>query len=156
MIHHASMCATDPAAVAAGLAELLAADMLRAPSPPLPAGSWFVSLRDQVGSLIQVLPADTVYRVDVPGGLARQEGPRCLPQSHFLIGTPLSQQSIDEIASRLKWRHGQVSAGLFEFTKVWVENHFLVGLMTPAQAEVYRRRFGLAERSRLEQRLREL
>lgn len=46
MIHHASMCVPDPAAAAQGLAELLAADLLRALSPPFPAGAWLVALRD--------------------------------------------------------------------------------------------------------------
>jgi hypothetical protein len=154
MFHHASICVPDPEAAALGLAELLAADLLQAPCPPFPAAAWFVLARDQVGSMLEVLPIDIGNRRDA----ACTDRPSCAPpawtQRQFLFSTSLSQAYIDATTVRLGWRSCQVDTGLFQSTQVWVQNFVPIELMTPAQANVYRQRFGLAERALLNERLR--
>ena len=156
MIHHCALRVPDATAAARGLATLLAADLLLAPSPAFPPGSWLVALRDQVGSLIAVLQADAALQSDPQVGLATLERPPTCTQTRLLLSTPLSQSCINATVANLGWRSTRLNSGLYAFTQIGVQNHVLVDLMTQAQANIYRRRLGLGERPMLEARLRRM
>jgi hypothetical protein len=142
MLHHVSFSARQPEVVAKGLAKLLECSALRAPCPPFPSGSWFVCLGDVHGTMLEVLPWS--YVQDKQTGLRRisDELMGAGTSSHLLIQSPLSASEIAACASELGWSAHAASTGLFEFTKIWVENTFLIELMTAEQAEDYIANFG--------------
>jgi hypothetical protein len=154
MLHHFSFNARDAAFVAASLAALLSARSLRAPSPPFPAGSWFVCVGDAPGTLIEVMPWGETRDPDGPNGVGQDADMRPNSGSHILIGTPLSTARLLDEATRFGWRAETASAGLFKFVKVWVENAFLVEFLPPEHQAEYRAAFGPAGIDRLDQELR--
>lgn len=155
MIHHASFSAREPEKVARGLARLLGARALAAPCPPFPDGAWFVCLGDDAGTLLEILPWE---RVQAKSGGASEvdEAMSERTSTHFLMSTPRSTADIEQIAGEEGWEHAHANAGFFRFTKVWVENRFLVELMTADQARGYRESFGAAGIDALDGKLREL
>ena len=160
MIHHASFSARNPEAAAHGLARLFACAALKAPSPPFPAGSWFVCLGDAGGTILEVLPWGHIlwnHAQDKGGaGKSFDESMREHTSTHFLVQTPLSTSRIEEIAAEEGWDCFPGNAGFFQFTKVWVEGSFLIELMTPEQAESYAAHFGREGINMLDGKLREL
>ena len=151
MINHISIAANEPERVANALAEIW--DGVVFPFPPNP-GSFMVVANDGKGSAVEVLPAGTVL---VPGeGLPAEDDLDALTEefegkfvksdfvpryvaTHLNVNTLKSIDEIREIAKREGWRvlvanRGQ---GLFQLIEVWVENTFMVELMTPEQTARY-------------------
>ena len=60
------------------------------------------------------------------------------------------------LAEREDWRVENADAGLFEFIKVWVENSFLVELMTPEMTRAYVVVFGAEGAGEIDAKLRAL
>lgn len=155
MLHHVSFSARQPETVAKGLAKLLAANAFRAPCPPFPTGSWFVCLGDVHGTMLEILPWSYVQDKQ---GLRRisDELMGAGTSTHLFMQSPLSTVEIAECAAELGWSAHPVSTGLFEFTKIWVENQFLLELMTLEQAEEYMSHFGAFGIATLDGKLRGL
>jgi hypothetical protein len=156
MLHHVSFNVRDPGAVAPVLAELLGAAALRAPSPPFPAGAWFVCCGDECGTLIEVMPWGEVRDPGTPGGAGHDPAMRPHSGAHILAGTPHAVEAVLAVAARAGWRAELASAGLFSFVKVWVENAVLVELLTPEQAPAYREAFNARGLTTLDAKLRDL
>ncbi len=156
MLHHVSFSARHPEVVAKGLAKLLECSAVRAPSPPFPAGAWFVCLGDVHGTMLEILPWS--YVQDKQAGLRRisDELMGAGTSTHLLMQTPLSATQIAECATELGWQAYPASTGLFEFTKIWIENTFLLELMTLEQAEEYQAHFGAFGLATLDNKLRGL
>ena len=76
--------------------------------------------------------------------------------THLLMQSPLSTAEIAACAAELGWKAHPASTGLFEFTKIWVENVFLLELMTTQQAEDYLENFGAFGIATLDGKLRGL
>lgn len=76
--------------------------------------------------------------------------------THILLQTSCSTSQIETIANKEGWDCVPASAGFFSFTKVWVEDTFLVELMTPEQATSYTANFGTEGMLELDGKLREL
>lgn len=156
MLHHVSFSARQPEVVAKGLAKLLHCSAVRAPCPPFPTGAWFVCLGDMCGTMLEVLPWSHVQ--DKQSGLRRisDELMGAGTSTHLLMQSPLSASEIAACASDLGWSAHPVSTGMFEFTKIWIENTFLLELMTAEQAEDYIAHFGTFGIVTLDNKLRAL
>ena len=156
MLHHVSFNARVPEVVATGLAQLLRAHALRAPNPPFPAGSWFVCLGDEPGTLLEILPWGHVLDKNAPGGTTIDQLMRERTSTHVLLQTPLAPHQIERIAAEQGWDSSPADAGLFQFTKVWIGGRFLVELMSPEQAAVYTAAFGRKGIATLDEKLRDV
>ena len=151
MINLISIAVHEPERVANVLAEFW--DGLVFPFPPAP-NSFFVLANDGKGTGVEITPYNTVL---VPGqGLppeddlaAATEGyearfvasdfaPKYVA-THLNISTHLSIEEIKAIANREGWRvlvcnRGE---GLFQLVEVWIEDRFMLEVMTPEQTARY-------------------
>ena len=151
MINHISIAVNDPQRVANVLAEIWEGAVY--PFPPAP-GSFFVVANDGRGSAVEVTPAGTVL---IPGQGLPDENDLSAPTeeyegqfvqselkpkyvaTHLNINTKKSIEEIRAIAKREGWRvlvcnRGE---GLFQLIEVWVENTFMLEVMTPEQTARY-------------------
>ena len=151
MINHISIAVNDPQRVANVLAEIW--DGMVFPFPPAP-NSFFVIANDGRGTAVEVTPAGTVL---VPGEGLPDENDADAPTeefeakfvqsdfrptyvaTHLNINTKKSIEEIREIANREGWRvlvcnRGE---GLFQLIEVWIENSFMLEVMTPEQTARY-------------------
>lgn len=154
MLHHVSFSVHAPERAAAITAALMGGSAVQGPSPPFPPGTWFALAGDDAGSLIELTPWGTV--VDPQKSLARDEAMRARTASHVLASTPLSGERVAALAAREGLRAVPVDAGLFRFLKVWIEDSFLLELMTPEQRNDYVACFGVDGIERVDERLRGL
>jgi hypothetical protein len=153
MINHISIAVNNPEKVAGVLAELWNGFVV--PFPPCP-GSFMVFANDGRGSAVEITPADTIL---VPGeGLPPEENfdtatpteeyeaqfvksdfvPQYVP-THLNINTNLNEAEVKEIAKRENWRVLTCNRdrGLFQLIEVWVEDRFMLEVMTPEQTARY-------------------
>ena len=151
MINHISIAVNEPERVANVLAEIW--DGMVFPFPPAP-NSFFVIANDGRGTAIEITPAGTVL---VPGEGLPDENDLDTPTeeyeakfvqsefrptyvaTHLNINTKKSIDEIREIARREGWRvlvcnRGE---GLFQLVEVWIENTFMLEVMTPEQTARY-------------------
>jgi hypothetical protein len=156
LLHHVSFNARDPERVAGVLAELLGAQALRAPAPPFPKAAWFVCCGDEVGTLVEVMPWGETRDASSPRGVSFDADMRETSGAHVLMSTPHRADHIFTLAEREDWRVENADAGLFKFIKVWVENTFLVELMTPEMTRAYVAAFGAAASHEIDGKLRAL
>ena len=151
MINHISIAVQDPKRVADVLAEIW--DGMVYPFPPAP-GSFFVIANDGKGTAVEITPAGTVI---VPGEGLPDESDLEAPTEEFearfvksdlvprYVATHLNintRKSIDEIRAigkREGWRVlvANRGEGLFQLVEVWVENTFMLEVMTPEQTQRY-------------------
>ena len=151
MINHISIGVNDPENVAKVLAQFW--DGIVLPFPPAP-DSFMVLANDGKGTGVEITPINTII---VPGeGLPPEDeteaateayeakfvrsdfAPRYVP-THLNINTKLSIDEIKAIANREGWRTlvANRGEGLFQLVEVWVENRFMLEVMTPEQTERY-------------------
>lgn len=152
MINHISIGVHNPEKVANVLAELWNGMVLGFPPAP---GSFIVLANDGRGSAVEVTPIDTVL---VPGeGLpeiavdadtltenyeAKFVRSDFAPQyvaTHLNINTQLSVEDVMEIGRREGWRTLVCNRdrGLFQLIEVWIEDRFMLEVMTPEQTARY-------------------
>ncbi|MBW8729242.1 MAG: hypothetical protein JF625_29340 [Inquilinus limosus] len=141
MLHHMSFNAADPEDTARTLAGMLAATAVRAPTPPFPAGSWFVCAGDARGSYLEIIPWGHVFTPEAPFSLGRDPEMRPHGGAHVLCATPLSAPLLLDLAARKGWRSELVDTGLFRILKVWTADGFLVEMLPPEFAAAYRAAF---------------
>lgn len=154
MINHISIGVHNPEKVAGVLAELWS-DATVIPFPPCP-NSFIVIANDGKGSAVEITPADTIL---VPGdGLPPEEKfdlstpteeyeakfskSDTAPQyvaTHLNLNTPLSEREVKAIAAREGWRvlTANRGGGLFQLIELWIEDRFMLEVMTPEQTARY-------------------
>jgi hypothetical protein len=151
MINHISIAVNEPERVANFIAELW--DGRVYPFPPAP-DSFFVLADDGKGTAVEISPAGTVL---IPGeGLPDENDlgaetsqyeakfvqseyvPRYVA-THININTEKSIEEVRELANREGWRVLVCNrgGGLFQLVEVWVENTFMLEVMTPEQTARY-------------------
>jgi len=153
MINHISIAVHNPEKVANVIAELWNGAVV--PFPPAP-DSFIVFANDGRGSGVEITPINTVI---VPGnGLPPEEGfdintrteefeahfvqadsaPQYIP-THLNINTHLSIEEIKEIGRREGWRVLTCNRGegLFQLVELWIEDRFMLEVMTPEQTKRY-------------------
>jgi hypothetical protein len=151
MINHISIAVNEPERVAKVLAEIW--DGMVFPFPVTP-GAYFAIANDGKGTAVEIIPNGMVI---IPGdGLPPEDDinaateefeakfvksdlvPRYVA-THLNINTRKHIEEIREIAKREGWRmmvanRGQ---GLFQLIEFWIENTFMVEVMTPEQTARY-------------------
>lgn len=154
MINHISVAVENPEKVANVLAELWNGAMV-VPFPPTPGG-YIVVANDGKGSAVEIIPSRTVL---VPGeGLPPEENfDQATPTeeyegrfvqmdvappfvaTHLNINTQLSEAKVKEIANREGWRVLTCNRdkGFFQLIELWIEDRFLLEVMTPEQTKRY-------------------
>lgn len=153
MINHISIAVHNPEKVANVIAELW--NGIVVPFPPTP-NSFMVFANDGRGSAVEITPVDIVL---VPGeGLPPEENfgvntqteeyeakfvkSDFVPQyvaTHLNINTHLSEEEIKEIGRREGWRVLTCNRGegLFSLVELWIEDRFMLEVMTPEQTARY-------------------
>jgi hypothetical protein len=153
MINHISIAVENPENVAHVIAELW--NGIVAPFPPAP-DSFIVFANDGKGSGVEITPINTVI---VPGkGLPPEEDNSVdvrteeyeahfvqsdsAPQyvaTHLNINTHLSIEEIKQIGRREGWRVLTCNRGegLFQLVELWIEDRFMLEVMTPEQTARY-------------------
>lgn len=154
MINHISVAVENPEKVANVLAELWNGAMV-IPFPPCPGGYIVVS-GDGRGSAVEIIPNKTVL---IPGeGLPPEENfsaatlteeyeakfvqtdvAPAYVATHLNINTTLSEAEVKEIAKREGWRVVTCNRdkGFFQLIELWIEDRFLLEVMTPEQTRRY-------------------
>ena len=144
MIHHFSIPALDPMAVARVLAELIGGRAYRFPGP-LPGAAMAVS-GDRHGTMFEIYPDSVVM---APG---EGEGPVSYRSDsagrhqfgfHALLSVPHDRATIERIGTAAGWRtrfFSRAAPGLppvFHVIEVWVENRLLLEVVPAGMIEVY-------------------
>jgi hypothetical protein len=144
VIHHVSIPARDPMAVARVLAELIAGRAYRFPGP-LPGAAMAVS-GDRYGTMIEIYPDNVVMTPgDADGPVAYRvdaESRRHLG-FHALLSVPHDRATIERIGGAAGWRtkfFSRAAPGLppvFHVVELWVENRFLLEVVPADMIDVY-------------------
>jgi hypothetical protein len=136
MLHHISMGAENPQHVASVLAELWQSQFF--PFPPVP-GAYIVLAGDAFGSAIEVLPfgVELVSGETAVTGYVNSDASR-YSTTHVAISVPVNRETIERIAAREGWRALHCERdGAFDLVEFWVENRFLIELLTPEMSLRY-------------------
>lgn len=151
MINHISIAVNEPERVANFLAEVW--DGIVMPFPPAP-GAFFVLANDGKGTAVEVMPAGTVMMPgeglpdendleaateDFEAQFVKSEFVPRYVATHLNVNTKKSIDEIREIAKREGWRVlvANRDRGFFQLIEVWVENTFMLEVMTPEQTARY-------------------
>lgn len=154
MINHISIAVEDPTRTANFLAEIW--DGIAFPFPPVDGG-YFVIANDGKGTAVEVLPANTIlvpgegmpdesdFSIETltetnEGQFVKSERAPDFGPVHLNITTHLSIEKIRAIADREGWRNLVCNRdrGLFQLVEVWVDNRFMLEVMTEDQTARYR------------------
>jgi hypothetical protein len=139
MIHHISFAARQPQRVAEAIAALWGGEAF--PFPPVAEGSWVAIAGDAHGTTMEVYPAGAELRPapgDADAAAFMQAEPRRYTATHAAIASPLSAEAVHALAAREGWlakdcRRG----GKFGVIEFWVENAFLLEVLTPEMQREY-------------------
>jgi hypothetical protein len=152
MINHISIAVHDTEKVSGVLAELWGGFAI--PFPPCP-NSFMVLANDGRGTAVEVTPIDTVLvpgeglpPEDLDAGTATEEyeakfvqtdAPAHYVATHLNISTALSEREVRVIAEREGWRVLTCNRGegLFQLIEMWIEDRFMLEVMTPEQTARY-------------------
>lgn len=168
MINHISIGVHNPEKAAKVIAELWT-NATVIPFPPCP-NSFIVIADDGKGSAVEITPVDTIL---VPGeGLPPEENfheatpteeyeakfmksdftPRYVA-THLNINTPLSEREVKAIGEREGWRvlTANRGEGLFQLIELWIEDRFMLEVMTPEQTARYVEMFSPASLAALKE-----
>jgi hypothetical protein len=136
MIHHISLPAHEPLRVAKVLAELTGGRYFEFPITP---GAYMTIVGDAHGTAIEVLPRQTAW---VPGATEVETAPVApggrFSGFHVALSVPVSRETIQEVGMREGWRVLDCDRGPFRLIEFWVENDFLIELLTAETAPTYR------------------
>lgn len=143
MLFHVSFCARNPSRVAAALAKILGAEVVRAPSPPFTDGALFVCCGDDRGTMIALEPWGVVYKPGPHNMTAMTKGDASPEHNafHALFLSAVSKERIFEIAAAEGWPAAQVPNGPFDVINVWLEGTQLIEFTTPELYPAYKATF---------------
>ena len=129
MIYHASIPAKDPGHVARVLAELL--DGRATPFAGHP-GAYMAWSGRHAGHLIEVLPA-------AAAAFASDDDARALYDSiHFALAVNQEPEVVLAVGAREGWRTRRCRrGGSFDVIEFWLENHFMIEVLTPQMQREY-------------------
>ncbi|MEA3061484.1 MAG: hypothetical protein QOJ94_1265 [Sphingomonadales bacterium] len=138
MIFHLSADADDPKRAAELVAALWGGKAY--PFPPIGIGSWVAMAGDERNTTFEFYARGTQLRPgegDAEGIIALAEGAP-YGASHAAIATHLSVEEVKALAAR----HGApakacVRGGLFGVIEVWIEERFMLEVLTPEMQAQY-------------------
>lgn len=137
MLHHFSIAAENPQRVAEVLAELWHGSSYPFPIYP---NSYVAFAGDDRGTMIEVYPLGSELHPGHPELPERVINPAASSYSatHAAIAVPVGQSDIEQIAAREGWFAQRCDRGpFFTVMEFWIENRFLVELLTPEMATQY-------------------
>jgi len=136
VIFHASIPADDPLRVARVLAELWRGEYY----PFLLPRTFIVFAGDDRGSELEVAPrGHELMAAPEQVGWHINEHPSPYNEVHLNIATPLSGDEVSTIAAREQWLARVCDrGGAFKVIEFWLENKFMLELMTAQEYERYR------------------
>ena len=132
MLFHLSIVAKNPKRVTHVLAQLMGGK-----AEPFPAveNAWIAFANDVLGTAIEVYPLETTLKQGLKNEpvIFAHEKEASYPKSvHFALKTSLEASQIFDIGKREGWRTLSCSrGGFFHVIELWIENEFLVELITP-------------------------
>ena len=139
MIHHLSIAARDPKRAATVIAELWNGEAF--PFPPVAKGSWVAMAGDDRNTTIEVYPLGAeLIPVDGDHDSEARMNPAAsgVTPTHAAIATPLSQDEVVAIAKREGWTvKYRKRGGIFGVIEFWIENSFMLEVMTPEMQREY-------------------
>ena len=139
MIHHFSFAAREPQRAAEAIAALWGGEAF--PFPPVAEGSWVAISGDPRGTTIEVYPAGAELQPaegDADAVAVMNDRPAQYVATHAAIASPLSEEEIYAMAARQGWLAKYCKrGGIFGVIECWVENAFLLEVMTPQMQREY-------------------
>jgi hypothetical protein len=143
MLFHISFCVRNPPRVAAALAQILGAIVVKSPSPPFNPGALFVCCGDDRGTMISLEPWGVEYEPG-PDHMTAMPNGRTTPERnafHGLFMAAVPKERILEIAAQEGWPAGQIPNGPFDVINVWLEGTQLIEFTTPELYPAYKATF---------------
>lgn len=139
MIFHLSFAARDPRRAATVIAELWGGEAF--PFPPVAVGSWVAIAGDERGTTMEIYPAGSELVPadgDADAIAVTNDAHPVHGATHAAIASPLSAEAIEAIAAREGWlSKPRVRGGRFGVIEFWVENSFLLEVLTPDMQRQY-------------------
>lgn len=137
MIHHISIAAHNPLNVAHVLAEIWNGQVFTfIPNP----GSYLVLPHDAYGSGIEIYPLGDQLAPgsgQEPAQIVHQPNVSELVATHAAVSVPTSAIQIKQIGDREGWRVVVCDRSAFKVIEFWIENRFLLELLTDEMATQY-------------------
>jgi hypothetical protein len=152
MIIHTSIPSTQPKEISQFLAKLIDGEAF--PFPPVP-GAWVAVPRDGSGNTIEVYPLGTVARPGIgdPDPAMNSAGPGTKPWEvqlthdpnqtltsghHLALYTKKDKEEILRLGNEMGFRTIACErAGIFGVIELWIENQFMVELITEPEMKRY-------------------
>ncbi len=135
MIFHASIPADDPERVARVMAELWRAEYF----PFVYPQSYIVIAGDGRGTEIEVQKrGNEQVPADVDVGLRHNTSASPYSEVHLNVLTPLNEREVLAVAAREGWIARVCDRRFFNLIEFWIENKFMLELMTATEAERYK------------------
>ncbi len=148
MIHHISIAAQEPAAVAEAFAELLGGVSMKFPPHP---GSYIAIAQDGMGTGVEVYPEGTVLTPNGEAGarFVRAQPGRGFGPVHFALSVDVTAAQVAALARRMGWHcfHCRRAGDAFGVIELWVENTTMVEVLPAEYAAEYLDFAGRAARS---------
>ena len=136
MIYHASIPADDAERVARVIAELWRGTY----HPFIAPGTFVVLANDAHGTEVEIAPRGTEL-IPADNEVGFQQNPAASPFSevHINMATVLSYDEVLAIAAREGWIARVCDrGGFFTLVEVWLENKFMLELMSATESARYR------------------
>jgi hypothetical protein len=139
MIHHTSLSAKNPELVARVLADLVSGESAKF---PIFEGAYIVFANDEQGTAIEVQPYGVELvpnKKDLDAETRINERPSEFTEAHIALSTTMSVEEVLAIGKREGWRAFLCNRGpAYKVIEFWVENRFLIELITPEHQAKYR------------------
>lgn len=134
---HISIPADRPEHVATVLARILGGPAL--PFPPCP-GAWIAFSAADDGTAIEVYPVGTEISAGAEAIAFHRGASGGGPSPcHGAIASDLGAQDLIALGEAEGWRARICNRGPFDCVELWIENRFLVEVLTPEMQNDYRR-----------------
>lgn len=136
MIFHASIAADEPQRVASVIAELWGGEAM--PFPPYPES--FIAISGAPGGAeVEVCPR---WLEQKPGEVevepARNDQASSFSPVHLAVSTKLSEAQVMAIGEREGWLARRCNrGGVFDVIELWLENKFMVEVLTDEMQQQY-------------------
>jgi hypothetical protein len=140
MLHHISISVQQPAHVAEVIAELVGGSFFEFPVFP---GAYMVMMNDAYGSGLEILPSTTAWTPgDIEAEVKLTDQPGALKHSsysptHLTLSVSTTLQTVEDIGDREGWLVRHCDRGPFQVIEFWVENRFMLEILTPDMMSNY-------------------
>lgn len=138
MIHHVSVAAHDPKAVADFFAEVTGGVAVDFPPNP---GSYMAFAPDGNGTGVEVYPAGSfMVQNGAEGSIFKRRAPEAVERTatHFALSVTRSAAEVEAMAKARGWDCFTCDrGGHFHVIEVWVENAWLIEILPPVFAGEY-------------------